>query len=81
MLSRRVVVTGVGLLSSVGTGTDESWKAICEGRNGISRIEQFDAAAFACRIAGEVKNFDPAQYIERKEIKKMGRFIQFAIAA
>jgi 3-oxoacyl-[acyl-carrier-protein] synthase II len=71
----------VGLLTPLGIGTDESWQAICEGRNGISRIEQFDAAAFACRIAGEVKNFDPAQFIERKEIKKMGRFIQFGIAA
>jgi len=69
------------LLTSLGIGTEESWQAICDGRNGISGIEQFDAAAYACRIAGEVKNFDPAQFIERKEIKKMGRFIQFAIAA
>jgi len=69
------------LLTPLGIGTDQSWQAICEGRNGISRIEQFDAAAFACRIAGEVKNFDPTQFIERKEIKKMGRFIQFGIAA
>jgi 3-oxoacyl-[acyl-carrier-protein] synthase II len=69
------------LLSPLGIGTDESWKAIREGRNGISGIEQFDASAFTCRIAGEVKNFDPARFIERKEIKKMGRFIQFGIAA
>ena len=80
-MSRRVVVTGVGLLSSLGIGTEESWQAIREGRNGISRIQQFDAAAFNCRIAGEVKQFDPARYIEKKEIKKMGRFIQFGIAA
>ena len=80
-MSRRVVVTGVGLLSPLGIGTEASWQAIREGRNGISCIEQFDAAEFACRIAGEVKNFDPARYIERKEIKKMGRFIQFGIAA
>ena len=80
-MSRRVVVTGVGLLTPLGIGTDESWQAICEGRNGISRIEQFDPTGFACRIAGEVKNFDPARFIERKEIKKMGRFIQFGIAA
>jgi len=80
-LRRRVVVTGVGLLSAVGIGTEETWRAIREGRNGISRIEQFDASNFACRIAGEVKAFDPQRYIERKEIKKMGRFIQFAIAA
>ena len=69
------------MLTPLGIGTDESWRAICEGRNGISRIEQFDATAFACRIAGEVKNFDPARFIEKKEIKKMGRFIQFGIAA
>jgi len=80
-LSRRVVVTGVGLVSSLGIGTEETWQAIREGREGITRIEQFDATGFASRIAGEVKNFDPARYIERKEIKKMGRFIQFGIAA
>ena len=80
-MSRRVVVTGVGLLSPVGIGTEETWQAIRQGRNGISRIEQFDATAFTCRIAGEVKNFDPGRFIERKEIKKMGRFIQFGIAA
>ncbi|MBV8818424.1 MAG: beta-ketoacyl-ACP synthase II [Acidobacteriaceae bacterium] len=81
MLQRRVVVTGVGLLTSVGLGTEETWQAIREGRNGISLIEQFDASAFNSRIAGEVKNFDPLKYIEKKEVKKMGRFIQFAIAA
>ena len=68
-------------MTSLGVGTEETWKGICEGRNGISHIEQFDAAAFNCRIAGEIKSFDPAQFIERKEIKKMGRFIQFGIAA
>ena len=78
---RRVVVTGVGLLSSIGIGTEETWRAIREGRNGISRIEQFDPTAFNSRIAGEVKHFDPLLYIEKKEVKKMGRFIQFAIAA
>jgi 3-oxoacyl-[acyl-carrier-protein] synthase II len=80
-LPRRVVVTGVGLLSPLGIGTEQSWQAIREGRNGISRIEAFDPALFNCRIAGEVKNFDPNEYIDRKEIKKMGRFIQFGIAA
>jgi 3-oxoacyl-[acyl-carrier-protein] synthase II len=80
-LSRRVVVTGVGLLSPLGIGTEQSWQAIREGRNGISRIEAFDPTLFNSRIAGEVKNFDPNQYIDRKEIKKMGRFIQFGIAA
>jgi 3-oxoacyl-[acyl-carrier-protein] synthase II len=80
-LPRRVVVTGVGLLASVGTGTEPVWDAIRKGRNGIAPITAFDASEFSCRIAGEVKDFDPALYIEKKEIKKMGRFIQFAIAA
>jgi 3-oxoacyl-[acyl-carrier-protein] synthase II len=80
-LTRRVVVTGVGLLTSLGIGTETSWEAIRSGTSGIGPISQFDATAFSCRIAGEVKDFDPARYIEKKEIKKMGRFIQFAIAA
>jgi 3-oxoacyl-[acyl-carrier-protein] synthase II len=80
-LSRRVVVTGVGLLTSVGIGTEPVWEAIKRGENGIAPITAFDASDFNCRIAGEVKGFDPANYIEKKEIKKMGRFIQFAIAA
>jgi 3-oxoacyl-[acyl-carrier-protein] synthase II len=80
-LSRRVVVTGVGLLTPLGIGTETSWEAIRAGKCGIGPITRFDASAFSCRIAGEVKGFDPARYIEKKEIKKMGRFIQFAIAA
>src|ERR1700730_8093747 len=80
-MQRRVVVTGVGLLTSVGVGTEETWRAIRDGKSGVSRIEQFDASAYTCRIAGEVKQFDPLLYIEKKEVKKMGRFIQFAIAA
>lgn len=80
-MSRRVVVTGVGLLCSVGSGTEECWQAIREGKNGIGRITAFDATAFNCQIAGEVKSFDPGNWIEKKEIKKMGRFIQFGIAA
>jgi 3-oxoacyl-[acyl-carrier-protein] synthase II len=76
-----VVVTGVGLLTPLGIGTETSWEAIRAGKCGIGPITRFDASAFSCRIAGEVKGFDPARYIEKKEIKKMGRFIQFAIAA
>jgi 3-oxoacyl-[acyl-carrier-protein] synthase II len=68
-------------LTSVGTGTEETWKSILQGRNGISKITSFDISQFACQIAGEIKDFDPHLYIEKKEIKKMGRFIQFAIAA
>jgi len=80
-LSRRVVVTGVGLLTPLGLGTEATWEAIRAGKSGVGRITQFDASAFSCQIAGEVKGFDPASYIEKKEIKKMGRFIQFAIPA
>lgn len=80
-MSRRVVVTGIGLLCGVGIGTEEVWKAVCSGRSGIGPITLFDAADFSCRIAGEVKNFDPLQWVEKKELKKMGRYIQFALAA
>ena len=80
-MSRRVVVTGIGLLSSVGTGTEECWSALRVGRGGIGPITQFDATEFACRIAGEVKDFDPLKYVDKKDVKKMGRFIQFAMAA
>ncbi|MGB7761742.1 MAG: beta-ketoacyl-ACP synthase II [Bryobacteraceae bacterium] len=80
-MTRRVVVTGVGLVTPLAIGTEDSWAAIRAGKSGIGPITQFDASAFSCRIAGEVKGFDPARYIEKKEIKKMGRFIQFAIAA
>jgi 3-oxoacyl-[acyl-carrier-protein] synthase II len=69
------------LVCPLGTTNQESWEAIKAGRSGIGPITQFDASAYSCRIAGEVKDFDPARYIEKKEIKKMGRFIQFAIAA
>lgn len=80
-MSRRVVVTGVGLVSPVAIGTEETWEAIRNSRSGIAPITAFDASAFACRIAGEVKGFQPEKWVERKELKKMGRFIQFAIAA
>ncbi|MEO8025890.1 MAG: beta-ketoacyl-ACP synthase II [Bryobacteraceae bacterium] len=80
-MSRRVVVTGVGLLASVGNGTEEVWDAVQHGRSGIARITAFDPTEFACQIAGEVKNFDPGTWIEKKEIKKMGRFMHFGIAA
>jgi 3-oxoacyl-[acyl-carrier-protein] synthase II len=78
---RRVVVTGVGLVSPVGIGTNETWQALCEGRGGIGPITLFDPTGFSCRIAGEVKNFDPLNYVTPKDIKKMGRFIFFALAA
>ena len=69
------------MLAPVGIGTEPVWQAIRSGQSGIGPITAFDATDFSCRIAGEVKGFDPANYIEKKEIKKMGRFIQLAIAA
>jgi 3-oxoacyl-[acyl-carrier-protein] synthase II len=81
MEQRRVVVTGVGLLCSVGTGTEQTWAAVLKGQSGIGPITQFDASEFDARIAGEVKDFNPHLYVEKKEVKKMGRFIQFAVAA
>lgn len=80
-MARRVVVTGVGLVSSLGIGTEETWAGCIAARSGIGPIEQFDATRFSCRIAGEVKGFDPLTWIEKKEARKMGRFIQFAVAA
>ena len=80
-MRRRVVVTGMGLISGVGNTTEEAWKNLLAGKSGVGRITQFDAAQFACQIAAEVRNFDPLQFIEKKEVKKMGRFIHFALAA
>jgi 3-oxoacyl-[acyl-carrier-protein] synthase II len=80
-LSRRVVVTGVGLVSPLGTGTDTNWAALCAGQSGIGPITRFDASQHSARIAGEVKGFDPLRFIEKKDIKKMDVFIQLAIAA
>jgi 3-oxoacyl-[acyl-carrier-protein] synthase II len=78
---RRVAVTGVGLISPLGIGNAENWTALVEGRSGIGPITRFDASAFSSRIAGEVKGFEPARYIEKKEIKKMDFFIHYAMAA
>jgi len=80
-LGRRVVVTGLGLICGVGNCTDVVWKALLAGQSGVARIASFDPTAFACQIAAEVKNFDPLNFIEKKEVKKMGRFIHVAIAA
>jgi 3-oxoacyl-[acyl-carrier-protein] synthase II len=79
-LTRRVVVTGVGLVCALGIGTEESWRNLVAGVSGISCITSFDTTGFDCRIAGEIKGFDPFQWIEKKELKKMGRFIQVALA-
>ncbi len=74
-------MTGVGLVSALGIGTEETWSALRAGKSGIRRITQFDCTNFACQIAGEVKDFDPLIWIDKKEVKKMGRFIQVGIAA
>ena len=79
-MTRRVVVTGVGLVCALGIGTEESWKNLVAGVSGVGPITNFDATGFDCKIAGEVKNFDPFLWIEKKELKKMGRFIQIALA-
>ena len=80
-MQRRVVVTGVGLVSPVGVGTEECWTALLEGRNGIDTITHFDATGFPCQIAGEIKNFDPLDFVSKKDARKMGRFTFFALAA
>jgi len=78
---RRVVVTGLGLITPLGTGVEKTWNALCAGKSGIRRITKFDPSGHACQIAGEVADFDPADYIEKKEIKKMDTFIHYAVAA
>lgn len=78
---RRVVVTGLGVISALGTGVEKNWSALMEGRSGIARITRFDASELPTQIAGEVKDFDPADFIDKKEIKKMDLFIQYALGA
>ncbi len=78
---RRVVITGVGLVTPLGTGLSDTWAAMISGRSGIGPITRFDASRHASRIAGEVKGFDPLRFIDRKEIRKMDPFIQYAIGA
>lgn len=78
---KRVVVTGLGLVTPLGIGVETSWKNLLSGRSGIRRITSFDTSAFPTQIAGEVDNFNPEDYMEPKEVKKMDRFIHFAVAA
>jgi 3-oxoacyl-[acyl-carrier-protein] synthase II len=79
--SRRVAVTGVGLVSPLGVGTAETWQALLEGRSGIGPITRFDATAYPSRIAGEVKGFNPLDYVDKKDVKKSDTFIHYALAA
>ena len=81
MSQRRVVVTGMGLVSPVGIGVEDSWKAIVSGKSGIGPITLFDASSYPTRIAGEVKGFEPESFMDRKEVRRNDRFIQFALAA
>lgn len=80
-MPRRVAVTGVGLVSSLGIGTEANWEALLAGRSGIRTITAFDASSYASRIAGEVPDFDPLQFLSKKDVRKMDVFIQYAIAA
>jgi 3-oxoacyl-[acyl-carrier-protein] synthase II len=80
-VTRRVVVTGVGLVSSLGIGTEANWRALCDGQSGIGPVSRFDATAFSTRIAGEVRGFDPLQFVEKKDVKKLDAFILYALAA
>ena len=80
-MNRRVVVTGIGLLCGVGNNCEEVWASLLAGKSGVARITYFDTSQFPCQIAAEVKNFDPLNFIEKKELKKMGRFIHVCLAA
>ena len=80
-MSRRVVVTGVGLLSALGRNTEQTWAGVRAAKSGVVAITAFDASQFSARIAAEVRDFDPLEFIDKKEVKKMARFIQFALAA
>jgi len=79
--NRRVVVTGVGLVTALATGTEENWKALCEGRSGVTAITRFDTTLFTAKIAAEVKNFEPLNWFDKKDLKKMDSFIHYAVAA
>jgi 3-oxoacyl-[acyl-carrier-protein] synthase II len=78
---RRVVVTGVGLVTALGTGTEETWKGLCDGRSGVGLISRFDFTEFSTKIAAEVKDFDPLRWFDKKDLKKMDFFIYYAVAA
>ncbi|OJH41781.1 beta-ketoacyl-ACP synthase II [Cystobacter ferrugineus] len=81
MEKRRVVVTGLGLISPCGTGVEKSWEALVRGQSGVGPITLFDASGLDCRIAGEVKDFRPEDFIDRRELRRMDRFCQFAVSA
>ncbi|MCM8812603.1 MAG: beta-ketoacyl-ACP synthase II [Candidatus Omnitrophica bacterium] len=80
-MKRRVVITGIGVISPVGNTRDEFWNALCNGKNGAGTVTFFDVSAFSSKVDAEVKNFDPSRHINSKEVKRMERFVQFAVVA
>ena len=80
-MDRRVVITGLGLVTPIGIGVDESWAALCAGQSGICEITQFDASNFDTKIAGEVKNFHAEDFLPKKEAKRTQLFIAYAVAS
>jgi 3-oxoacyl-[acyl-carrier-protein] synthase II len=80
-MGKRVVVTGMGIISPLGTGVEKNWEAICQSKSGIAPITKFDTSDFVSKIAGEVKDFNPEDYMDKKEVKKMDIFIQYALAS
>ncbi len=80
-MKRRVVVTGLGALTPLGNSVSESWAGAIAGKSGIGPITRFDASAFSSRIAGEIKNFDPLQYVDKKEVRRYDNFAIYALAA
>ena len=80
-MDRRVVITGIGLVSSLGIGTAATWQALLAGTSGVTRVTRFDVTGYPAQIAAEVKGFDPLQFVEKKDVKKMDVFIQYAVAA
>ena len=80
-MKHRVVITGIGAITPIGTGKDDFWQALLAGKSGIGKITRFDASEYSAQIAGEVKDFDPVAYIDKKEAKRMDRYAQFAVAA
>ncbi|MDF2524913.1 MAG: beta-ketoacyl-acyl-carrier-protein synthase [Clostridiales bacterium] len=80
-MKKRVVITGMGAVTSLGMGVEQFWSSIKEGKNGISLVERIDVSAMSTKVAAEIKDFEPSDYIDKKEAKRMDRFTQFAMAA
>ncbi|SRR5579875_4163709 len=80
-MSKRVVITGIGMVTAVGNDTASAWQALCEGRSGAGPVASFDASGYTTRIAAEIKDFDPSLYMDRKEIRRNDRFVHYAMAA